>query len=340
MSRRYELLRAGFPYVKSLGMRRVTNYPVDVAVAPEGKLYVVTAAGDIARLNWDDDGSWDVGDLLPIGGAGTDDGKFTWPANIVMDRDQDLWVSDEALHRITVMSTDGEFIDKWGDHGDGDGQLDRPSGIAFDANEDLYVVDTLNHRVQKFTKQGKFLMKWGNYGQGDGEFDMPWGVTVDGAGDVYVVDWRNDRVQKFTADGEFIFAFGESGGADGQFNRPAGIAVDGHGDIYVADCGNDRVHLFDADGRYVEKFIGDGTLSKMARDYMMTNARPNRLRDMAVLEPQKRLHSPKSVRVDDQFRMCIADYGTYRVQVYQKEAIPLDEHQITPPPRSPSLQVT
>ena len=32
MPRPYGLLRAGFPFLKTLGMRRVTNMPMDVAV--------------------------------------------------------------------------------------------------------------------------------------------------------------------------------------------------------------------------------------------------------------------------------------------------------------------
>ena len=72
---------------------------VDLAVALGGKLYVVTVAGDITKLNWEDDG------------------KFTWPANIVMDRDQDLWVSDEATHRITGMSNEAFSQSKVGQGG-------------------------------------------------------------------------------------------------------------------------------------------------------------------------------------------------------------------------------
>ena len=71
---------------------------------------------------------------------------------MIMDREQNLLVSDEALHRINSMTTQGEFLAKWGEYGDGDGRLDRPSGIAFDADENIYVSDTLNHRIQKFTK--------------------------------------------------------------------------------------------------------------------------------------------------------------------------------------------
>ena len=334
MVRPYALLRAGFPYLKTIGMRRVTNQPMDVAIGGDGRIYVLLRAGLIRSLTLDD------GDLGTIGGGGTDDGKFTWPVSLIIDGEENLYVSDEALHRITKLSKNGEFLDKWGEQGDGDGQLNRPSGMAFDAEENIYVSDALNHRVQKFTKDGKFLMKWGEHGAGEGQLDMPWGITVDELGDVYVVDWRNDRIQKFTADGEFIFALGRSGNGDGEFNRPTGIEVDRDGDIYVADCGNDRVQLFSAEGRYVEQFIGDASLSKSARAYLMTNPLPLRLREMAKLEPQKRLREPKSVRADDEGRMYVPDFRSFRVQVYQKDAIPLKADEIAPPLRSPRLQTT
>jgi DNA-binding beta-propeller fold protein YncE len=155
-----------------------------------------------------------------------------------------------------------------------------------------------------------------------------------------VADWHNDRVQQFSADGQFRRQIGRPGHGDGELCRPAGVAVDRDGDVYVADTGNDRVQLFNAEGRYVEKFIGDATLSRLGRDYMLTNARPNRLRDMANLEPQKRFRGPKSVRLDEQGRMYVPDYGAYRVQVYQKEVVPLGPDQMVPPLRSPSLQTT
>jgi len=278
-------------------------------------------------------------DLIGIGGQGTDDGQFTWPVQVITDAEENLFVSDEALHRISSFNRDGEFLGKWGEEGDGDGQLNGPSGIAFDPDENIYVVDTKNHRVQKFTKDGKFLLKWGSFGTASGQFNMPWGIHVDELGDVYVADWRNDRLQKFDADGEFIFEIGGTGSGDGKFNRPTGVAVDSDGDIYVTDTGNNRVQLFSEHGRYVQKFLGDATLSRVARDYMLTNATPNRLREMAVLDPEKLFRRPRSVRVDGERRMYVPDYGKYRVQVYQKEAIHLDESQIAPPVRSVQLQV-
>jgi DNA-binding beta-propeller fold protein YncE len=209
--------------------------------------------------------------------------------------------------------------------------------MAFDTEGNIYVSDTLNHRVQKLTSDGKFLMKWGHMGDAQGDFNMPWGITVDELGDVYVADWKNHRVQKFNADGDFLFEFGEFGSEDGQFNHPSGVCVDAHGDIYVADWGNHRVQLFNSDGMFVEKFTGDATLSKQAHNYMITNLKALRLREMTPIEPQKRLRWPVSVRVDDKGRMYAGDYGSNRIQIYQKEAIPLGPDEIAPEMRSPSL---
>ena len=334
MGRPYALLRAGFPYVRTLGMRRLTTNPVDLAIGEGGRLYVLCrsegALGThIRRFTWEDE------DLDTISEEGTEEGQLLWPVAIIADREENLYVSDEGCHRISSFDREGALLGCWGEQGDGDGQLNRPSGIAFDADENVYVVDTLNHRIQKFTKDGRFQMKWGGFGAGDGELNMPWGITVDELGYVYVADWRNDRVQKFTANGDFVFTLGTSGAGDGQLNRPTGVAVDKDGDIYVADRGNNRVQLFSAEGRYVEKFIGDATLSRSARDLVRANQMVLRFREMTCLEPQKRLRGPISVRVDDG-RMYIADYGAHRIQVYQKEAYPLGPDEIAPP-MSPSL---
>ena len=144
--------------------------------------------------------------------------------------------------------------------------------------------------------------------------------------------------KKTSGQAPFVFAYCED--LHTVPEKAASCEVDLHGDIYVADAGNDRVQLFDPEGAYVQKILGEGTLSKSSRTYMLANARPMRLRAMADLDQTKLLRGPRAVRVDDQFRMYIPDYGTYRVQVYQKEATPLDENQIAPPLRSPSLQTT
>ena len=321
------LLRAGFPYVRTMGMRRLTWYPVDFALGDD-RLYSLSrfdGAGSIRAISYEDQ------DMGAVGGG------FLWPAGIVRDADARLYVSDEAKHEITVLTHEGDEVTRWGEHGSDPGQLDRPSHMAFDAEQRLWVSDTMNHRVQLFSKDGEYITGFGTHGDGPGEFDTPWGITVDLEGCIYVVDWRNDRVQKFSAGGEFISQFGESGSGHGQLNRPAGIAVDQHGDIYVADRGNNRVLLFDRNARYVEQFIGDATLSRMGREYIMANQKVLRLRDMTTLEAQKRFRAPVSVHVDGEGQLFVGDYGSHRIQIYQKEAYPLRADEVMPIPRSPTL---
>ena len=73
---------------------------------------------------------------------------------------------------------------------------------------------------------------------------------------------------------------------------------------------------------------------------MLTNAVSNRLRETGRIEQEKFLRRPRSVRIDDEFRLFIPDYETYRIQIYQKDFIPLDESQYAAPLRNPTLEVT
>ncbi len=343
MSRPHGLLRAGYPYLRTLGMRRVTNFPADIAFPNgDGNAYILMRSEGAATVRiWPiDDMDALSDDLKGFGSYGADDGQMMWPVQLIADGEGFLYVSDEATHRITKFDTEGEFVSKFGKRGDGDGEFDGPTGIAFDPDGCLVVVDSKNHRVQRYAADGEYLGGFGKRGDGDGEFELPWGVHLDERGDIYVADWGNDRVQVFDSEGELKNVIGSSGDGESEFDRPTGIAVDAHGDIYVADWGNNRVQMFNAEGHYLWSFRGDATLSRVARQYMLTNAVSNRLREMGRIEREKLLRHPRSVRIDDQFRLFIPDYESYRVQIYQKDVIELDRTQFAPPLRNPTLEVT
>ena len=248
------------------------------------------------------------------------DGSLMWPTSIALDKDRNVYVSDEWLNRISIFTKDGQWVGKWGTPGEGDGEINRPSGISFDSDDNLYLVDTLNHRIQKFTKEGKFLDKWGTAGDGDGQFNMPWGIKVDSLGNVYVADWRNDRIQKFSSDGQFLMKFGGSGTEDGQFHRPSGVSVDKDGIIYVTDWGNNRVQVFGADGTFITKMTGEGTLSKWGTDKVNANAEMWKEREIAQgMEREKLFFGPIAVDVDDEGRVFIVEPSRHRIQVFRKQ---------------------
>ncbi len=343
MSRPHGLLRAGYPYLRTLGMRRVTNFPSDIAF-PDGEdtAYILMRSEGAATVRiWPvDDAEALTDDLKGFGAYGSDDGQLMWPVMMITDGAGHLYISDEATNRISKFDKEGEFVSKFGVQGDGEGEFDGPSGIAFDQEGNMVVVDSRNHRVQRYTADGEYLGGFGTRGDGPGQFDLPWGVHVDELGDIYVADWGNNRFQVFGADGEVKNVVGGSGSGEGEFDRPTGIAVDAHGDIYVADWGNDRVQMFNSEGKYIWSFRGDASLSRVARRYMMTNAMSNRLREMGRIEREKYLRRPRSVRIDGQFRLFIPDYESYRVQIYQKDVIELDRTQFAAPLRNPTLEVT
>ena len=341
MARPHALMRIGFPYLKTIGARRQNPYPVDVAFGKEGRIYVVCANDGrkpFTVLSVDDDSAYDFGPSSWRGTSSTPKpGELLWPCAVVVDSKENLYLSDEGSHTISVCSKEGEDLGIWGEYGEGEGQLNRPSGLAVDSQDNLFVVDTLNHRVQKFTGDGRFLLSWGRFGEGECEFNMPWGIAIDELDDVYVSDWRNDRIQKLTSDGQFIFAFGKSGSGDGEFDRPAGVAVDMDGDIYVADWGNRRVQLFDQNGRYIQTFLGDATLSGANISYLLLNKVPLRILESGSVGERKLFDPPRSVRVDDQGRMFVVDAASRRVQIYQKQVVRLEPDDLAPPLRAVTL---
>ncbi len=155
-------------------------------------------------------------------------GLFKSPHGLRLDAEQNVWITDTALHQVMKFSNDGKLqltLGTAGTTGSDQQTFNRPTDIAFAANGDVYVSDGYaNSRIVKFSKDGKYLMEWGKAGRGPGEFQVPHGVAVDPAGLVYVADRENNRVQIFTSDGKFLRQWTHTGSPqsifitkDGQF---------------------------------------------------------------------------------------------------------------------------
>ena len=293
--------------------------PQDFAFGSDDTLYVLNRGVDEVTMRISKC-TLDHKFIADIGRAGMGDGQFVWPTSIDLDRDENIYVSDENLNRITVLDKEGQFLAKWGEAGSGDGQLNRPSGIAFDPEDNLYVVDSLNNRVQKFTKEGQFLGGWGNEGSNPGQFNKPWGICTDGQGNVYVADWKNDRAQKFSPDGQFLTEFKGTFDGVGALSRPTGVAVDSEGDVYVADWGNHEVKIYEPDGKFIASLVGDAEQpSPWAQDYINANPDVAKARRRTNMEVEWRFRRPIAVNVDAKNRIFVAEAVRHRIQVYNKE---------------------
>ena len=202
---------------------------------------------------------------MVLGQEGTDDGEFSSPTGITLDKDGNIYVADTDNHSIQKFDKAGKFLARWGgDPSSQEGQFYYPRGLAVGPDDMLYVADSGNNRVQKFDLEGNAQKAWGKFGfawRGAemGKFDVPWGITTDQDGNIYVSDTSNARIQKFQPDGQSILKWGRDGSFDGAFFFPRGVAVDFVGNIYVADESNNRVQKFDARGSFLTKWGRDGS---------------------------------------------------------------------------------
>jgi len=253
------------------------------------------------------------------GSSGGGDGQFNFPEGAGFDNSGNVYVADNANHRIQKFDPDGTLLRMWGwgvldgspefqictsgcqagQYGVGDGQFTNPADVAVDAAGNVYVADTNNHRIQKFDSDSSFLFMWGNYcdagtsapGVCDGKFNSPSGVAVDGAGKVYVADRLNDRIEKFDSSGTFLSKWGSTGSGESQFDLPFRLAADASGKVYVAEFGNNRIQKFDSNGSFLGEWGSVGT-------------------------GEAQFSGPQGVAVDASGNVYVGDTGNQRIQIF------------------------
>ncbi len=287
------------------------NAPRDIAIAPDGTLYVADSRNN-RILHLDANGSlinqW--GSYANILEGEAPAGTFNEPWGIAVAADGSVYVSDTWNHRIQKFNADGKFITMWGTFGsDTPLMFYGPRGIDVDDAGRVYLADTGNKRILIFSENGDFITLFGGYGFLPGQLDEPCGVAVDHNGAVYVSDTWNQRMQVFYPDEQGLVYYNayvwQVDAWYGQTldNKPL-IDVDDAGRIYVADPDAARVLVFDNQGNYLYSW-GDygsganqfGIVGGMAVDsagnLWVSDARFNRLLYFSV--PQTNLNAPSGV---------------------------------------------
>src|SRR5215813_7403419 len=136
-------------------------------------------------------------------------GMFGNPHGLRIDRDGNVWVTDNGDHQVMKFDRDGKRLLTLGIKGKAGTDpktFNRPTDIAFTPDmKYFYVSDGYgNSRVVKFTIDGKYVLDWGKKGTKPGEFNTPHSVAVDSHGTVYVSDRENNRIQIFDPNGKYL----------------------------------------------------------------------------------------------------------------------------------------
>jgi len=151
-------------------------------------------------------------------------GMFGNPHGLRVDREGNVFVTDNGDHQVMKFTRDGKLLFTLGVKGKAatdNKTFNRPTDIAFAKNGDFYISDGYgNSRVVKFSKEGKYLLDWGKRGTGPGEFNTPHSVAVDSKGTVYVSDRENNRIQIFDPNGKFLRQWTHLGATQNLFITP------------------------------------------------------------------------------------------------------------------------
>ena len=133
---------------------------------------------------------------------------FIMPHGLTVDKENNVWVTDVALHQIFKFNHQGKLLMKLGvakTPGNDSMHFNLPTDIAVGNDGSFYVSDGYgNSRVIKFSKEGKYIFEWGKKGNKPGEFNTPHGIDLDLSGNIYVADRDNNRIQKFDNNGIFL----------------------------------------------------------------------------------------------------------------------------------------
>ncbi len=124
-----------------------------------------------------------------------------------VDRDGNVWTTDNGNHVIRKFSNTGRLLAIFGEEnvaGGDEKHFRSPDDLIFASNGDIYVADNGNGRIVHLSGDGRYIGEWGKKGKGEGEFNTAHGLAIDSRDRIYVADRGNNRVQVFRPDGKFV----------------------------------------------------------------------------------------------------------------------------------------
>jgi DNA-binding beta-propeller fold protein YncE len=208
-----------------------------VAMDARRHLYVYSRTGTRSTLHGQS--SAQLFEFGPDGAFIKEIGKdlygFAFAHTVRVDRDGNLWVTDEGTNMIMKLSPAGKVLMVLGRRAEA---VEEPAPAAAGG------------------RGGAPRPGWGT-------FNRPTDVAWDQAGNVFIADgYNNSRVVKVDKNGRWVKTWGDRGTDTGQFNVLHSIANDAKGNIYVADRTNRRIQVFDPDGKFLRQFTIDVPFTK------------------------------------------------------------------------------
>jgi DNA-binding beta-propeller fold protein YncE len=162
------------------------NMPSDIAIEPNGDIYISDGYANSRVMRFSADGkfkqSW--------GTKGDGPGQFELVHNIAIDKKGRVYIADRENERIQIFDADGNFLDQWK-------HIGKPFGLYIDDETKVYITDGQSNKVYIVDEKGKVISTFGKTGEAFGEFKMAHSITLDKKGNLYVAEGDGMRIQVF-----------------------------------------------------------------------------------------------------------------------------------------------
>lgn len=274
--------------------------PYDLAVAPDGKVYVVDCDNHNVQYFTSDGaylGKWyfkwhDTAEKREMEAIDQLPDTF-WPVGIDVGPDGTVFVANNESGNIVSYTANGSAVSESAGNRECFSVFSPPGEVAVAPNGNYYATGVYDEYIQCFnaggTSTGSWLpVKYPPYIKNPCRRR----IAVASNGDLYVTDFDNCWVRRFTPDGSLLAEWGSRGSGDGRFFAPRGVAVGTNGYVYVVDGVKCNVQYFTSTGSFVGKFGRSGR----GKGY---------------------LQSPYAVAVAPDGTVYVADAGNYRVQYFR-----------------------
>jgi DNA-binding beta-propeller fold protein YncE len=164
------------------------DQPADVAVSPDGDIYVADGYGNSRVVKFTKEGKY----VKEWGSKGKQPGQFNLVHAIFLDNKGRVYVGDRENERVQVFDTEGKFLEQWRDCG-------APYGLFLEGGKRMLLADGRANQVRILDLSGKIQARFGEKGTEPGQFLMAHGICADSQGVIYVTEGDGERVQKFVA---------------------------------------------------------------------------------------------------------------------------------------------
>ncbi|WP_442589219.1 hypothetical protein ACSBL2_24690 [Pedobacter sp. AW31-3R] len=206
-----------------------------------------TEFSDFSDVNYGYTSGRTFSKYFSFGYEGTAPGLFEFVMHVEVDRENNIYTSDDGSNRVQKFDRNGNFKEIFFE---GNGAR----AIAFLKNGNTVVTRTQSSSyVLILDAQKKVVKQWGTYGTGNAQFSNIEEITVDDEDNIYIVDGQNNAVKKFDQNGNFLLKFDAAVRVSDQIEKayPYGICFY-NGKLFVTSTRNHLIRVFDKEGKYLK----------------------------------------------------------------------------------------